>query len=411
MARLIFVNRFFFPDHSATSQILSDLTFHLAAGGRDIHVVTSTQTYTDPKTSLPARETINGVHVHRVAATKFGRDGLVGRALDYSSFYASAFQMLLKIAEPNDAIIAETDPPLVSVPALHAARRRRARLVNWLQDIYPETAAALGVPLLGGSVGRTLALLRNRSLRQAQATVVVGELMARRVEALGAPVKRVHVIPNWCNDDTIKSLEPAGNPLRAAWRLQAKFVVSYSGNLGWAHDYETVLEAADRLRNNSRILFLMIGGGKRFEELQRAVKARGLEDLFRFMPYQDQSVLPHSLAVADVHWLSLYPQLEGLIVPSKFYGMAATGRPIVMIGDPNGELGMLIQRHDCGAVITPGEWSALAATLERWLGDPSIVAGMGARARQMLQDHFSRRQALSRWIDLCDQLHRESVRF
>ncbi|MFZ2076079.1 MAG: hypothetical protein WAV38_05385 [Xanthobacteraceae bacterium] len=87
MQRLIFVNRYFFPDHSATSQILSDLTFHLAGAGYEVHVITSRQSYDDPQAALPARETVNNVQVHRLTSTQFGRGSLLGRASDYLSFY------------------------------------------------------------------------------------------------------------------------------------------------------------------------------------------------------------------------------------------------------------------------------------------------------------------------------------
>jgi colanic acid biosynthesis glycosyl transferase WcaI len=203
----------------------------------------------------------------------------------------------------------KTDPPLLSIMLAPAARRRGARPVTGLQDIYPETAAVLGVPLIRGPVAAFLAALRNRTLREAQATVVPGELMARRVEALGVAPARVQVIANWCDDETIRPLAQPNNPLREVWQLAGKFVVGYSGNLGRAHDFETVLAAAERLREEPRIVFLMIGGGKRFEDLGRSVKDRGLERSFHFRPYQNESMLPFSLNVPDVHWLSLIPQL------------------------------------------------------------------------------------------------------
>jgi len=89
MKRIIFLNRFFFPDHSATSQIVSSLAFHLAASGRHTHVITSHQLYDDPQARLPARETLSGVEVHRVATTQYGRSALFGRGIDYLSFYTS----------------------------------------------------------------------------------------------------------------------------------------------------------------------------------------------------------------------------------------------------------------------------------------------------------------------------------
>ena len=409
MPRLIFVNRFFFPDHSATSQILSDLAFHLASAGRDVHVVTSTQLYDDAKATLPVSEIIDGVHVHRVPSTGFGRGKLLGRSIDYLSFYRSMWQCLVALARPGDIIVAKTDPPLTSIIAMAAARRKGARLVNWLQDIYPETAVALGVPLMRGPLAASLMALRNRSLRQAEATVVVGDLMARKVESLGAPSSRVHVITNWCNDEEIRPVAQSENPLRQAWGLAGQFVLGYSGNLGRAHEFETVLAAAERLRNEPHFIFLMIGGGKRFEELSRAVKRQGLASSFRFIPYQDQKMLPYSLAVADAHWLSLNPKLEGLIVPSKFYGIAAAGKPIIVIGDKNGEIGRLVQHHGCGIVVAPGDADALVAALRRLSNAPGTISEMGRRARAMLDAHFTRQQALQRWSGLLDQLDKSSA--
>jgi glycosyltransferase involved in cell wall biosynthesis len=333
---------------------------------------------------------------------------LPGRALDYLSFYHSMRRCLNQIAGRGDTVVAKTDPPLLSVALAPMLRRRKARLVNWLQDIYPEIATVLAVPLIRGPIAGALTVLRNRSLREADATVVPGELMARRVETLGVAPARVHVIPNWCDDTTIRPVPPEKNPLREAWQLVDRFVVVYSGNLGRAHDFETVLAAAEQLRNEPRIVFLMIGGGKQFEHLVRSVRDRGLAGSFRFQPYQPQDLLPLSLSVADVHWLSLVSRLEGLIVPSKFYGIAAAGRPIVMIGDHEGEIARLVRQHRCGIVVAPGDAATLANALRRWSNSPEIAAEMGARARQMLDAQFSRRQALEQWSRLLDRLEAAS---
>jgi glycosyltransferase involved in cell wall biosynthesis len=248
--------------------------------------------------------------------------------------------------------------------------------------------------LVLGPVAAVLAALRNRSLRRAEAIVVVGELMAHRVEAFGIAPARVHVIPNWCDDETIKPLAEGDNPLRKSWHLTDKFVVAYSGNLGRAHDYQTIVAAAERLRDEPRITFLVIGGGKHFDDLITAVKARGLECSFQFRSYQQRALLPYSLSVGDVHWLSLDPALEGLIVPSKFYAIAAAGKPMVMIGDADGEVGRLIRRHRCGITVAPGDAAKLADTLRHWSEDSRGIGAMGARARQMLDAQFTRRRAL-----------------
>lgn len=404
MKRLIFLNRFFSPDHSATSQIVSDLAFHLAASGFDVHVITSRQLYDDPKANLPARATIQGVIVHRVFSTRFGRSVLVGRLIDYFSFYLLSWFALRSLTRPGSIVIAKTDPPLVALLATGLAKRRRAHLVNWLQDIFPEVAIQLRVPLIKGPIGRVLVHLRDRSLRLAAANVVIGTSMSQQVLAHGASPDGVHIIPNWCDDERIVPVSSKGSTLRWNWSLPGKFVVGYSGNLGRAHDINTVLKAAERLKDNHRIVFLFIGGGHRLDELKRETEARDLQKSFRFMPYQSDSVLMDSLSVPDVHWISLKPELEGLLLPSKFYGAAAAGRPIIFVGSKNGELAQLIRHFNCGVAVEEGDAEALAETLEALSTDPDRCAAMGRSARQMLDDHFSRRKAFEQWRALLNRL-------
>jgi colanic acid biosynthesis glycosyl transferase WcaI len=402
LRRVIFLNRFFHPDHSATSQIVSDLAFHLAASGADVHVITSGQLYDLPRATLAKEELVNGVHVHRVATTRFGRSGLAGRAIDYASYYAMMGHRARALAGRGDVLVAKTDPPLTSVVALRVAVQKNARLVNWLQDVYPETAAELGVPLMRGPLGRVLCRLRDQSLRDAAANVVVGERMAERVRSLAASVGGVHVIPNWCDDVELRPVRQQDNPLRHEWGLEQKFVVGYSGNLGRAHELDTVLSAAALLRDHPRVVFLFIGGGRQFDQLARSAKEHGLDRTFRFIAYQPQEILKYSLNVPDVHLVSLRPQLEGLIVPSKFYGIAAVGRPIISITASDGEIARLVRKHECGLVVEPGDGPALARALTDLAADPPRVAQMGTRARAMLDRNFARARALARWRALLE---------
>lgn len=405
MQRLIFLNRFFFPDHSATSQILSDLAFHLASRGREVHVVTSQQKYDDPKARLPERETAKGVDIQRLATTHFGRSALLGRGIDYLSFYFAMRHALLPLLRPGDILIAKTDPPLTSILAMRAAKLGGAHLVNWLQDLFPEVAVQLGVPFFKGPLSDVLASLRDRSLKAAAANVVVGQQMAEHVLSRGVPPDRLHVIPNWSDDEQILPINHQDNPLRRQWGLEDKFVVGYSGNLGRAHEFGTVLAAGERLKGNPQIVFLFTGGGRKLSELAHTVKQRGLEQTFRFTPYQGRALLRHSLGVADVHWLSLKPELEGLIVPSKFYGIAAAGRPVIAITATNGEIARLVRQHRCGIAIEPGNVDALVAALVLLSTDEEQRFAMGTRARAMLDAHFTRQHAFAHWQRVLDSIH------
>ena len=402
--RVIFVNRFYYPDHSATAQILTDLAEALVVAAWQVEVVTSRLQHENSAIRLDSRSARAGVTIHRVATTSFGRAGIVGRLVDYLSFYFSAFFVLFAIARRGDLIVAKTDPPLLSVMAVLVARLRHARLVNWLQDLYPEVAAELGLATLRGPVGSTLRRLRDVSLRTAVANVAIGDRMAERLTMLGVPADRIAVIPNWADDAAIRPIPPDQALFRREWTLNSKFVVGYSGNLGRAHESDTLFRAAQLLRDRPDIVFLVIGGGRENVALAERVQASGLTNHFQFRPYQPREALSQSLAVADVHWLSLLPELEGLIVPSKFYGIAAAGRPVIAVTDPDGEIGRIAVREGCGLAIMPGDADGLAETIRALAGDSGRVAAMGRAARALIDRDYSRSAAIGRWKMLLERV-------
>ncbi len=403
--KIVFVNRFYAPDHSPTSQMLTDLASALAETGGEVHVVTSRLRYDDASASLAPRERIDCVDVHRVGSSAFGRSSTAGRALDYLSFLATASLRLWQLTRQGDIVIAKTDPPLVSVPTGWVARLRGARLVNWLQDVFPELAAVLGVRLARGPVGALLRRLRDASLRHAAANVVVGELMRERVVALGADPAHVAVIPNWADGALLRPVDRDANPLRTEWGLRDRFVVGYSGNMGRAHEFETVLDAAVALRGRPDIVFLFIGDGARKPALAAASAERGLSTLL-FKTYQPQELLDRSLGVADVHLVSLHPALEGLVVPSKFYGIAAAGRPTLFVGDPDGEIGALVRAADCGYAVRRGDVAGLVQAIERLRADPQLRNRMGENARRLFETCCDKPLAVARWRTLLEGLAR-----
>lgn len=396
--QLVFVNRYYAPDQSATAQLLTDLAEHLAAQGRDVHIVTSRLLYDDATARLPAQEFSNGVTVHRVWTSRFGRANLIGRAVDYLTFYLSAFVKLLLTAHRGDTVIAKTDPPLISIVCALICRLRGAKLVNWLQDLFPEVAEALGVGLARGTPGRLMRSLRNWSLRCADTNVVLGELMRERLIANGIPPHKIVIIHNW----VIGELSPVAkqdNPLVREWGLDGKFVVGYSGNLGRAHDYQTLLGAIEQLKDRIDLMFLFIGGGAGLDILKREVTAKGLSNV-QFKPYQPLARLSQSLSVPDVHLITLQPELEGLIVPSKFYGVLAVARPIVFIGDVDGEVGRQLYRGHLGTTVAPGAVDALVAALVK-----EKALARGDHCRRWYTQHFDEAHARHDWIQVLDSMH------
>lgn len=400
MAKIIFVNRYFFPDHSATSQLLSDLAFDLASRGQDIHVITGGQLYTDPNASLLSEEVICGVKVHRVRTSRFGRARLWGRMLDYLTFYFGATWRLLSSIRPGDVVVAKTDPPMMSVCAAWTAKIRKGILINWVQDLFPEVAASLNVSGVR-FVAPILKRLRNKSLKQGRSNVVLGGLMAKRLRDEGVPPDRIAVIENWADGDVIQPVPRENNPLRREWGLDGKFVLGYSGNMGHVHEFKTMIDAAERLKDEVGIVFVFIGDGIARPWLETETTERGLTNV-QFRPYQPTDRLRWSLSVPDVHFISLRPTLEGLIVPSKFYGIAAAGRPVIHVGDSDGEIPRILEREQCGWSFCIGEAGPLVQYIRELSHRPDKVTEAGQRARGAFDRQYARVHALQTWRRLLE---------
>ncbi|MGO9484238.1 MAG: glycosyltransferase family 4 protein [Rhodomicrobium sp.] len=407
--KLLFVNRFFFPDHSATSQILSELAFALAGRGHQIEVITSVLSY-DGSRKLKRRETVRGVTVIRLPTSAFGRGKLLGRAVDYLTFYLAAFFCLMWRVRRGDVVVAKTDPPLLSLLTAPVCRLKGAASVNWHQDLFPEVAEALG---LGKSAAQKTVLsalhsLRNATLRNAGMNVAIGERMASRLLGLGVPERQICIIPNWASGGLVRPVARKDNALAKEWGLEDTFVAGYSGNLGRAHDIGTFLAAIAALERHAspgeggnyglarEIRWLFIGGGAQMEALKREVHERKLKSIL-FKPYQPQELLSESLSLADVHLISLRPQLEGLIVPSKYYGIAAAGRPAIFVGDPEGEIAKTIEQSETGFVVREGDGSGLASAILTLAREPGLASIQGERARALFEARFDFPIALEAW--------------
>lgn len=428
--RLIFLNRYFHPDRSATSQLLTDLAVATAGHGWIVSVITSRQLYDDPAAVLPARELWAGVDIRRVRTSRLGRSILVARAVDYATFYVASAWTLWRLARRGDIVVVKTDPPLLSLFATPVAALRRAHLVNWHQDIFPEVAqAVLGErrPWIRHLVG-PLRWARNALLRRSAMNVVLGGRMADTLMRLGVPQQRIRSIPNWADGASIHPVAAAANALRREWAGDGAFVIAYSGNLGRAHEFRTFLDAAERLETGAtipstiartgttpgsavathsndkapdnkalpRIKWLFIGGGALHRQLAEEAKRRDLPSV-TVLPYQPRERLAESLSAADAHLVTLRPDLEGLIVPSKYYGIAAAGRPAIFVGDADGEIARMLARDGCGFTTPLGDGAQLAEQILEMARNPELAAAMGARARAAFEARHDVTHALATW--------------
>ncbi len=386
--RVIFVNRFYWPDEPATAQLLTDFAEACVVAGHDVTVVTSHARHA----SVSTRETHRGVHIERVRSARADRPGVIHKTIDFATFHFAAFVRLLMLSRSGDAIVALTDPPLIGVTAALVAALRGARLFHWVQDIYPEIAIAL----TGRRALCVFMPVRNRAWRRADACITLGTDMASAVAAANVSPKRIHIVSNWPPAGLAPQPAAAAAVLRSEWHLEKKFVVVYSGNLGRVHDLGPVLELAAALRDDPRIAFVFIGGGAQRAALEAEASRHQLNNV-QFRPPQPRAHLARSLALGDVHLVTLRPGCEHSVFPSKLYGIAAVGRPAIVIAPLACELSRIVVQHRFGRAFDRTAIPALAAELRTLAGDPAECARLGAAAAEFARSVGDAASALARW--------------
>jgi glycosyltransferase involved in cell wall biosynthesis len=406
--RILLINQYYWPDHASTAQHLTDLAEALASSGHEVHVLCAQGRYHAGASRSPAFEVREGVRIHRVPASSLGRRNTLCRMTDYLSFYARA--LLKAAALPRfDVIVTLTTPPIIGLIGTLLRRWRGTRHVYWSMDLHPDASLALGRMSRRHPVVSALAWLSDLVYRQADKVVVLGPYMADRVAAKQVRGERLVTIPVWSRRDEIYPVPRSGHPLRAALGLEDRFVAMYSGNLGLAHTFDEFLEAARRLRDMDRIVFLFIGDGPRMAEVRAVQQAEGLANI-RFLDPVPRDQLHLSLTVADVHLISLRPEMSGIVVPGKLYGAMASGRPTLFIGPEHCESADTIRQAGCGLTLRLGDAAGLAAALECLAQDPEQVEQMGRRGRAAFLVHHEKDSCCARWDDAIGDLFSERHR-
>jgi glycosyltransferase involved in cell wall biosynthesis len=395
--RIIILNQYFYPDHSATSQLMTDLAESLAKRGVGVTALAGRGRYNGGE-RLSAYEEHEGVKIERAWATSFGKRHLLGRLTDYLSFYLGASWKLLRLPK-HDIILALTTPPLINLVALLIGRVRGMRVIALVQDVYPDVAVALGALQAQSLATRWLDKLNRFVLGRVDRVIVLGECMRRLIaEKVGREkASRIDVIHNWADGEEIKPATDARNPFLEAQNLTGKFIVLFSGNLGHVNEFATVLEAARQLRNDSQIVFLFIGEGAKRQEIAAFIEKHELQNI-RLLPYQPRHLLRYSLAAGDVLLVTLAEGLAGFSVPSKTYGILAAGRPILFVGDLRSDAARIVEENQCGAIVASGESARLTQVISQWAADKTALAAIGAKARAVFAAQFDREIAVNHYL-------------
>lgn len=400
--RVIILNQCFYPDIVATAQHGWDLALHLRKQGHEVTAIASRSIYGVKGATLAREEVVDGVRIVRVGASVFGKSSILARMVDFVLFYALALWTAITLPK-HDVCVCFTTPPFIALVGWLLRVIRGTRYVYWVMDLYPDVTVACGVMREHSLTTRFFEQLSRFCIRHADGVVLLGRCMEQRVLAKGVSNRNIALINVWSDQEEIRPIPRENNSFRTEWNVGDRLLVMYSGNFGIGHDVETIADGVIRLAKDPRILFAFVGGGKRKPELLALLHKAGVSNYIDG-PYQPRERLDELLSAADVHLASLKNGAEGVMVPSKLYGVLAASRPIIYIGARHGEVAQVIEEANCGAVVACGDGSGFASAVVNYAVDRAEAERAGARGRAALANTWGASHALAKWTTLLESV-------
>ena len=327
-----------------------------------------------------AKGSQGNLSIHR--SFRYRRGNMLRRSVCWLSYLAHAFLWLWRWPAKTPLLVFSNPPMLVWLAAV-IKKLRGTRFVVMVHDIYPELVVRMGTLREGGLVTRVWRRLNRWAYNHAEEVLTLGECMAEALsQELDADSTRsgaVQIVYPWADTDRIRPIEKQDNPFAVEHELTGKLTILYSGNMGLGHDLESML-AASRLIEDDRAHFLFIGSGPKWHVIKQTIEQTDHPNV-TLMPWLHESQIPHSLATADIAMVSLEPEISGLAIPSKAFYSLAAGTPLIVLSEAQSELATLVQNHECGWLVAPGDAARIAEIVTEMLASPKMLDRFKQNAR------------------------------
>ena len=375
--KILAISQVYWPDTASVSQHLADLLEAFASRGSNVSVISSRNDYESPKTKYSRSQSQNGVQIFRVLGTSFGKKSKLGRLIDFISFNISlTFALLLYPKGRYDTIIGMTTPPLVSYIGAKIARYKNKKFVYWTMDLQPELSIIAGYLKANGKSANSLQKKGDYVFSNSDLIITLDQFMRTHIERRLKQKAIIQVIPVWPVMKERYQGSREDNPFRVRHKFEDKIVIMYSGNHSVMHPIATLLDAALALRDDSRFLFVHIGGGVRLNEVKYYLKKHELLNLL-ILPYQPRNLIHYSLGAADIQVVTLGNDCVGYTHPNKIYGAMFIGKPILYIGPNESHISEILTDCEGNVSVKHGESAELISQLSKF-------ADMDEKTRELI---------------------------
>jgi colanic acid biosynthesis glycosyl transferase WcaI len=381
--KILLLNQYYPPDTSATARVAASFAEALAAQ-HEVTVLCGRPSY-DPTARRAWRvwqtEQLGNVRVIRVGSTDYSRTKMRERVMNYLTYVVLSVPRALLVR--CDVVLAMTDPPFEGIVGALVAMLKHKKYVYNIQDMYPDMAVG-GSIVAPGLLARVWERMHRWALRRATRVIVIGEDMRRRIIAKGIEPQRVVVVRNGTE---LRAGEPQSDELNLevirTIRGDARLVLVHAGNIGFYGAWQTLVSAAQALSGEGVRVVFVGDGAQRGAVSMAAANAPNV----RFLPFFPAADIASVLAAADLHIVTIKRGLEGVVVPSKMYGILASGRPMLAVAPAETDAAWICRERGAGLRAEPDKPAELIAVLREVLEQPERLVAMGRAARTVAADY------------------------
>lgn len=417
--KILIIAHYYYPDNASTGQILKDQ----AEGMLDefevtvICVVPSYKGTIDQKykTKKYYEENINGVKVIRIRVPEFQKDSKKSRIKNIVSYFWGAIGAFRKVGR-QDYVFTISQPPILGgILGVIGKWWKHAKMIYCIQDFNPEQIIAVNYSK-NKFVLKVMMLLDKFSCKQSDLVITVGRDLVQTLKNRfnNKKVPRHVMINNWIDEEKIYPLKFDNQEVlnfKRQYGLENKFIIMYSGNIGLYYDLGNLIKAIERFKPGTKtsdgreVVFAFVGGGAVLEQLISYVKKHNMSNV-KFIPYQDNDNLIYSLNAGDVHWVVNSVGIKGVSCPSKFYGVASVGKPVLGVLEQGTEIRMVIEEIGCGLVCEPADYDAVEKNIQWFLDHAGTeeLEMMGCKGHEYLIKHFTKNISIQKYIDAINSL-------
>jgi glycosyltransferase involved in cell wall biosynthesis len=394
-----------FPPEISTGRLEDELSQSLAGNGHEITVVTAfPRPYLVDKpvfhsNKLLYRESRGNVNVVRVGPTFSDRDNLNSRGFEYF-FQLFSFFVGGLVSGKSDIIICSSPPLTLALAGYFLGKIKRIPVIVRVGDLHPQELIDMGL-VKGNFLKWILETIESFVYRKINFFTSLSKGYRKHMIQRGAKPSKVSVVPNWGNIDCVdNSVVPKS--CRQDDDNSEKFLLTYAGTMSWFQDLETVVKAANILRNQKNIRFLLVGDGPQKKLLQERCSKFQLDNL-AFLPLQPKKEYFQLLQDSDACLVSINKDVKTTSIPSKLLDIMACGKPVVA-NVPSAEVHELVRDAECGVCVEPGNPEVLADVLLKLSSDKSYSLRLGANAREYVERHLSLDSCTLKFLEIIDEL-------